>query len=140
MWLTSGIATLLLLCPNSPCALLIFQKHINPLTTDQSTAIQSVVSRAQIHGHTWSLPWRVFQYLLDDLGHVLRALVLQSGQLEQLGNPPDADDVVLIKDLCQGPATEALEPGQQVHVCHTQHVIGVLWRQLAGQKGVTAQS
>lgn len=95
---------------------------------------------AQIWGHMWSLPQGVFQYLLDDLGHVLCALVLQSGQLEQLCNPPDADDVVLIEDLCQGPATEALEPGQQVHVCHTQHVIGILWRQLTVQRGVTAQS
>lgn len=76
------------------------------------------------------LPWGVFQYLLNDLGHVLSALVLQSGQLEELCNPPDADDVVLVEDLRQGPATEALEPGQQVHVSHTQHVIGVLWRQL----------
>lgn len=85
---------------------------------------------AQTHRHRWSLPWGVFQYLLNDLGHVLSALVLQSGQLEQLCNPPDADDVVLVEDLRQGPATEALEPGQQVHVSHAQHVIGVLWRQL----------
>lgn len=77
----------------------------------------------------------MFRYLLDDLGHVLRALVLQPGQLEQLCNPPDADDVVLVEDLCQGPAAEALEAGQQVHVCHTQHVVGVLWGQLAVHRG-----
>lgn len=72
-----------------------------------------------------------FCYLLNDLCHVFRALVLQTGQLEQLCNPPDADNVVLIKDLSQGPATKALQPGQQVHVCHTQYVIGILWGQLA---------
>lgn len=95
---------------------------------------------AQIRGHMWSLPWGVFRYLLDDLGHVLCALVLQPSQLKQFCNPPDADDVVLIEDLRQGPATEALEPRQQVHVCHTQHVIGILWRQLAVQRGVNSQS
>lgn len=78
------------------------------------------------------------RYLLDDLGHVLCALVLQPGQLEQLCNPPDADDVVLVQDLGQGPAAEALEPRQQVHVCHTQHVVGVLWGQLTVHRGVTA--
>lgn len=70
------------------------------------------------------------QYLLDDLCHVLRALVLQPGELEQLCNPPDADNVVLIQDLSQSPATQALEPGQQVHVCHAQHIIGVVRGQL----------
>lgn len=76
-----------------------------------------------------------FCYLLNDLCHVLRALVLQSGQLEQFCDPPDADNVVLIEDLSQGPATKALEPRQQVHVCHTQHIIGVFWRQLAMERG-----
>ena len=76
-----------------------------------------------------------FCYLLDDLCHVLRALVLQPGQLEQLCNPPDADNVVLIEDLSQGPATKALEPRQQVHVCHAQHVIGVFRGQLAMERG-----
>lgn len=74
-------------------------------------------------------------YLLDDLGHVLRALVLQPRQLEQLCNPPDADNVVLFEDLRQGPAAQALEPRQQVHVCHTQHVVGIFRGQLATETG-----
>lgn len=74
-------------------------------------------------------------YLLDDLCHVLRALVLQAGELEELCDPPDADDVVLVEDLSQGPAAKALEPRQQVHVCHAQHVVGVFWGQLARERG-----
>lgn len=76
-----------------------------------------------------------FRYLLDDLCHVLRALVLQASQLEQLCDPPDADNVVLIEDLSQGPAAKALKPRQQVHVCHAQHIVGVFRGQLAMERG-----
>lgn len=79
-----------------------------------------------------------FCYLLDDLCHVLSALVLQAGELEQLCDPPDADDVVLVKDLSQGPAAQALETRQQVHVCHAQHVVGVFRGQLARGRGELA--
>lgn len=145
---TSGTATLFTPCPNSPCALLLnccsfsestLNQRGQPFITDQNATINSVVSMAhcavRFMGTCGKCSGECFCYLLDDLCHVLSALVLQPGQLEQLCNPPDADNVVLIKDLSQGPATKALEPRQQVHVCHAQHIVGVFRGQLAMERG-----
>lgn len=120
--------------------LLFFRKHIKPeratIYHRPSTTIKSTAHCAfKFMGTCAKRSGECFCYLLDDLGHVLRALVLQPGQLEQLCNPPDADNVVLFEDLRQGPAAQALEPGQQVHVCHTQHVVGIFRGQLAMKRG-----
>lgn len=122
--------------------LLIFRTRGQPLFTDQSTTTKCVVPVAhctvRFMGTCGECSRECFCYLLDDLCHVLSALVLQAGELEQLCDPPDADDVVLVEDLSQGPAAQALETRQQVHVCHAQHVVGVFRGQLARGRGELA--
>lgn len=72
-------------------------------------------------------------HLINNLSHVLHALILQSGELEKLCCLPHVHHVVLAQSLRQGFAAEALQTRQQIHVGHAQHVKHTLCHQLHGK-------
>lgn len=65
---------------------------------------------------------RLLHQPLDDLGHELGAVILQPRQMEKLCHLPHVNNVVLAYGLRECLATNTLQPRQQIHVGHTQHV------------------
>lgn len=73
-------------------------------------------------------------YPLNDLCHELCALILQPRKTEELGRLPHVQDVVLTNRLGERLPTETLQPRQQVHVSHAEHIKHAVHRQLDGEE------